>query len=120
MKKARIKFLIFASASVAILLIAILSVINVVNFTMAADDADRITAQLARNRGEFNQTDVEPNGEKPERFKPGSMGPASPDMNPSVRYFTVKIDDDGHAEEIVHRINAFSSDEAIALAEKLK
>ena len=120
MKKARIKFLIFASASVAILLIAILSVINVVNFTMAADDADRITGQLARNRGEFNQMDMQRNGENPEYYKPGTMGPGSPDMNPSVRYFTVKIDSNGNATEIIHRINAFSSDEAIALAEKLK
>ena len=120
MRNARKKFLIFAVAAVTILLVVILAVINAVNFTMAADDADRITGQLARNRGEFNQMDMERNGENPEYYKPGTMGPGSPDMNPSVRYFTVKIDSNGNATEIIHRINAFSETEAITLAKKLQ
>ncbi len=120
MKQARKKFLIYAVAAVAVLLVSILSVINAVNFTMAADDADRITEQLAQNRGEFNKKQIRGKGISPEFDKPGSMGPGSPDMNPSVRYFTVKIDNDNNAEETVHQINAFTTDEAIELAKKLQ
>ena len=47
MNKARKKFIIYAECAIFVLLTLLLSVINVVNFTMVSEDADRITEIIA-------------------------------------------------------------------------
>ena len=104
------------------LLTTILSVINIINFTMAADDADRITQTLANEHGMFNENNEFRKGnlDFSNREKMGQMGPDSPDMRHSVRFFTVRFSKNGTAEEVAHNINAFSEQEAIELARGLK
>ena len=57
MKKIRKKFIIYAEAVVFILLTVLLSVINILNFSMAAEDADRVTERLSRSHGMIFRND---------------------------------------------------------------
>lgn len=59
-EKVRKRFVLFAALSVFALLAALLCVINGVNFTMAAADADEITLTLANRKGAFERTQPPP------------------------------------------------------------
>ncbi|MBO7376461.1 MAG: hypothetical protein J6V01_05090, partial [Clostridia bacterium] len=48
MKKARVKFVIYATAAVAVLLTVLLSVINITVFSLAAEDADVMLERLSK------------------------------------------------------------------------
>ena len=65
MNKVRQKFLLSAMLSVFVLLTVLLTVINGVNFTMAANDADEITRMLAEGSGRFGGSFAEVPGEMP-------------------------------------------------------
>lgn len=117
MKKARKKFLLSAVISVFVLLLALLAVINVVNFTMAAGDADEITGMLSAGHGAFGPGGDRRPGEMMNPF--GPMGPKSPEMESSIRYFTVAISEDGSAETIAFHISAVTEEEAEDWAESL-
>jgi len=127
MNKAQKKFLISAVAAVFVLLTVLLAVINVTNFTMISEDADRITEMIANRSGSFgtapggqSQTapgsSTAPNG----GFDPmrnggrfGPMGLDSPELNATVRYFTIALDDSGKAvETVAFRISAVTEEEA--------
>lgn len=209
--KARKQFILYAVVAVSVLLTVLLTVINVINFTMAASDADTVTSMLAsenkkselgngsfdpssgtgqsqtpdgrRHGGSRPQKDGSnmenppeeppqdpafgegqemplpdmqqgelppenlPQGQLPEEqagipFSPEDgqapadgfdanaaqsgfgrtgmdrMGPSSPEMLASVRYFTVKIGD-GSSELVALHMNAYTEEDALALAEKL-
>ena len=60
MEQVRKQFVLYAALAIFILLTVLLTVINGLNFTMAADDADRITMTLSENRGAFNRMDNPP------------------------------------------------------------
>ena len=60
MEQVRKRFVLFAALSVFALLAALLSVINGVNFTMAAADADEITLALAERKGAFDRPNAAP------------------------------------------------------------
>ena len=49
----------------------------------------------------------------------GPMGPESPEMNASMRYFTYAFDSDGNAEQIAYQISAVTEEEAESWAESL-
>ena len=51
MNKARKKFIMFAELAIVLLLALLLSVINVINFAMAAEEADTITKQISQSNG---------------------------------------------------------------------
>lgn len=55
MDKARKKFVLFSELSVLLLLTVLLTVINGINFAMAAEDADHLTEQIMKNHGYLNQ-----------------------------------------------------------------
>lgn len=57
MNKAHRKFVLYAMLSVLVLLSVLLGVINGTNYTMAAEDADRLTLALSQNQGMFRQQD---------------------------------------------------------------
>lgn len=116
MKKARNKFVLYAMLSIFVLLTVLLSVINMIVFEMAAHDADDITMMLARGKGNF-MTQERPEGEFGGR---GPMGPTSPEMNKSIRYFTFAFDSDGSVETVAFQLSAMSEDEARELASSLK
>lgn len=116
MIKARNKFVLFAIIAVFVLLTVLLTVINGINFSMASEDADQITQMIARGRGAFEQ------GQPQMQFGKGgmgSMGPNSPEVANSIRYFTVEISDADSAKIISMHISEIDESEAVALAESL-
>lgn len=156
MDKARKKFILLSELTVMLLLAILLSVINILSFTMAAEDADHLTEGISRNMGfiqgfdpamspeqaqntqdqnaqgssgQQTENDIIKNNAKNKKHytKPfvlnggrgGIMGPDSPDMNNSLRYFTVAFDNDDNAEIVDFRMSAVSESEAKEWAKSL-
>ncbi|MBQ1503688.1 MAG: HAMP domain-containing histidine kinase [Clostridia bacterium] len=118
MNKVRRKLVVSAMAALLILLTALLAVINVINFALVAEDADRIKETIAEGGGEFR--DMMKNGEGPvPGGRAGPMGPDSPETPFTARFFTVRFDKNGKAETVAHNISAFTEDEAKEIAGKL-
>ena len=64
-----------ATLAVFVLLLVVLGVINAVNYTRIAEDADRITERLAEGRGRFDgQMGEMPGGQMPGGMEPGGRG----------------------------------------------
>lgn len=127
MDKARKKFVLYAEIAVLILLTVLLSVINMVNFTMVSEDADRITEILANAHGSFDRDKNEVGG-NPSETSPlkkrfggfGNMGPNSPETDASVRYFTFAFDKEGNVETIAFKMSAYSEADAAEWARELQ
>lgn len=125
MNKAEKKFRLYAILVIFVLLSVLLSVINGINFTMAARDADELTQMIAARQGSFGssgnaQPDL-PNQQREKNFRMGPMGPDSPEMNLSLRYFTVAFKGKSEKVEIVaYNISAVSESEAKEWAASLK
>ena len=117
MHKARKRFITYAVAAVAVLLAVLLTVINGVNFTMASEDADRVTARLAEGRGTFDHPGSLPPAGDFRRV--GPMGPDSPEMTNSVRYFTYAFNAQGNARCVAFALSAVSEEEAESWAREL-
>ena len=121
MNKARKKFIFYAELAIFVLLTVLLSVINVINFSMVSDDADHLTEMISNGHGTMKKIKKNDNAQmkygNKERF--GPMGPDAPDMTFSIRYFTYAFDSDGNAEQIEYMISAFSEEEAESLARSL-
>ena len=138
MNRVRKRFLLYAMLALFVMLTVLLTVINGLNFTMAADDADRITEMLASGSGRFSSGQKQsfdgempvspPDGGIPTRpggksggyGSIGPMGPDSPETSASVRYFTFRFDGDGARETVAMQLSAFSEEEAGQIAEGLK
>ncbi len=116
MNKAQKKFRIYAILVIFVLLTVLLGVINGVNFTMASQDADRITQMISEKQGSLGPNEASmgaPFSMQDNGFRMGPMGPDSPEMNASLRYFTVAFSDkDGTAETVEYRIAAVTASEA--------
>ena len=109
--KFRRKFVGYATVSIFTLLLLIFAAINIVNFSMLANEADNVTQLLADAGGEFKKDDppspTPPSGDTSEGqgFNPGEFTPPEREgrdglnfeTRMSTRYFTVKIDDAGNA-----------------------
>lgn len=156
MDKARKKFILLSELTVMLLLAILLSVINILSFTMAAEDADNLTDSISHNQGFIKGFDTaipqmpdNPDANVPQQNdqqsenstinngnntknkkhntrpfvlnegRGGIMGPDSPDMNNSLRYFTVAFDKDDNAEIIDFRMSAVSESEAKEWASSL-
>ena len=93
-RKLRWKLVGYATASIFVFLLLILGTINLVNFGMVADEADRITQTIADNGGAFPEGPGGPidsgTAGAPSPLDPG--GPKSPEMGASARYFTVSFE----------------------------
>lgn len=195
--KLRKKFILYAMISVFLLLSIILGLINIVNFTLLSEDADKITQMISENNGSFGENldqNTNPNqsfdpknpgqgnfpnnpnhgsfpndqnqgsfpsnpnqetfpgnpnqgsfpgnpgqgnqgeGDLPSfepptesntnpengEFVPGQMGPSSPEMKKSMRYFTVSFDKEGNASIVAFNVSSFSESDTIKLAQSLK
>ncbi len=121
MNKVRQKFVLYAMLAVFVLLTVLLAVINGVNFTMVAEDADRITQRIAGGGGNLDAepADLFDAGEGLFRGGParmGPMGPDSPEIPFTARYFTCRIEKDGTVSFPAFRISAFTAEEAAELA----
>ncbi|MCR5457681.1 MAG: HAMP domain-containing histidine kinase [Clostridiales bacterium] len=127
MNRAEKKFRLYAILVIFVLLTVLMAVINGVNFTMASSDADMLTQMIADRQGAFGPIDNNPGGmqfqpdqDNNKDFGMGPMGPDSPEMNESLRYFTVAFSENGESEEIVaFHISAVSEDEAKEWAKEL-
>ena len=124
MNKAEKKFRIYAIFVIFALLTALLAVINGVNFTMAAGDADEITQMLADRQGTFDHREPErefPAGKTAGNgFSMGPMGPGSPELNASLRYFTIVFSDNGGTgETAIFKMSAVTESEAAEWARGL-
>ena len=118
MNKARKRLILFATISVFALLSILLLIINGVNFTVVSEDGDHITGIIAQNNGILQQENSFAMPGRGRRTSPfGGFGfntPMSPDLTPSLRYFTYALDADRNGGELVHySISAVSQDEAI-------
>lgn len=68
-----------------------------------------------------NAGGYDPNaGRKGPEGRMGPMGPDSPELNETMRYFTVAFDAEGGAELVSYRISAVTEEEALSWAESLK
>ena len=117
------RFRSYAVLVIFILLTLLLGVINGINFTMAAEDADRITQMLAEQQGIFERNENAA-GSLPAQdgreFRMGPMGPSSPDVRSSVRYFTIAFSDDGgQSRTVAFQISAVTEEEAVEWARSL-
>ena len=108
MNKAEKKFRLYAILVIFVLLTTLLAVINGVNFTMVASDADMLTQTLADRQGSFERKEkapgdmqTQPDQPREKDFRMGPMGPDSPEMNESLRYFTVAFSGKGEKVETV-------------------
>ena len=105
-------------AAIFVLLTLLLSVINVTDFALAAQDADKMTQMLSEENGVFGRE-----REKPKdgwRFgRSGPMGPASPETQASLRYFTFAFDAQGGARKVAFEMNSLSEAEAEQWARSL-
>lgn len=124
--KLRRKFTIVAISCVFLFLTAILLVVNVVNFSLVGNDADIITERIMLNGGRLNNMpEPEPNPGESEQaliqYAPGQnpMGPESPELKDSLRYFTIKFDKNNEATVVDFKINAFTEEEATNIARGL-
>ena len=127
MNKAEKKFRLLAILVIFVLLTTLLAVINGVNFTMVASDADMLTQTLADRQGSFERKDnapadrqFQPDQPREKDFRMGPMGPDSPEMNESLRYFTVAFSDNGETvETVAFHISAVTEEEAEVWASEL-
>ena len=119
MKEARRKFLLSAMLALFILLTAVLAVINGAGFTMASADADRVTQMIAQQNGVLGMP-MMPMERRDAFGGLGPMGPKSPEINKSMRYFTIVFDESGKAEVLSFELAAVTREEAISWAETLK
>ena len=111
MNKARKKFVLLALLAIFVLLSVLLGVISGVNYTMAGEDADAITQMLAEGKGDFPFPQMGENIPKPMDMRNGPpaqiapLGPQSPEMSFSLRYFTFAFDNEGNAQKIAFEEN---------------
>lgn len=122
MNKALKKFVWSAEGAIFILLTVLLCVINSVNFAMASDDADHLTERIADQNGMFRNDRQLRDYRKKDPFNiPGfeNMGPYSPEMDYSLRYFTFAFDKDGNAENVAFKMSSISESEAESWAKTL-
>ena len=140
MNKVRDKFVLYAMLSVFALLTVLLTVINGINFAMVGNDADMLTQMICDKHGAFSENDLvykDPNAKRnsssqtsdvPQpknqfggrnRTNMGPMGPESPDMDSSLRYFTYAFKGKDSSRVVAFNISAVDQTEAQQWAKSL-
>ena len=122
MSKVRKQFVIYAMVAVFVLVTVLLLVINGTNFTMVAEDADRITEMIAMEKGKLGEEKkrLPGQGEQQRNFgRMDAMGPGSPELAFTARYFTFRFDEKDQGEAVAFHISAFTEEEALNLAKQL-
>ncbi|MBR3036786.1 MAG: HAMP domain-containing histidine kinase [Lachnospiraceae bacterium] len=124
MSKVRKQFIIYAMVAVFVLLTALLGIINGINFTKVAEDADRVTQMIAEKNGDLNRGQnaafSQPIGKTANPFAPNAVGPDSPELPYSARYFTIRYLENGTPEIIAYNVAAFTKEEAKKITDSLK
>lgn len=124
MNRAEKRFRIYAVLALFLLLAVLLALINCVSFTKAAEDGDKVTQMLADQHGAFAA--VSGAGGEPWAFAPqgrrnmGPMGPDSPELSASMRYFTAAFDQEsGALGTVAFHLSAIAEEEAVEWASTL-
>ena len=132
----RKKFITITIVSVVIVFVVILGVINIINYSRVASDADNIVSFLAQNGGQFNA----PEGENtPPSTPPGEGGEfpqetinkeefnrnlkefkLNEETPYSTRFFSVKYLQDGTIVYDMNHIAAISQEQALNMANQVK
>jgi len=116
MNNVRKSFLLYSMLAIFALLTVMLSIINGVNFTMASSDADIITQMLSERHGFFPEKKNSDFAFKPRIYsseeRMGPMGPESPEVNSSLRYFTFSFNKNNKPKKIAFHISAVDEEEA--------
>ena len=118
-KKLRIKVVAYATVSIFLLLFIAFFAINIINFTIVANNADLLTQAIANDNGKFGSL-TPPSPHQGEVQDKGFM--EAPEMRASSRYFTVSIDKNGNASIVAFNLTeaSMSEEDAILLAKKLQ
>ena len=111
MQQVRKRFVLFAALSIFALLAALLCVINGVNFTMAAADADEITLALAERKGAFDRTQPPPDaGQTPS----DTVEPPPPDTETAEASFIgPQLPDNAEQTAVADAAPADKTEEAV-------
>ena len=128
-KKIKRKFVLTSLLAVTILLVTILGVVNIVNFTMIANDADQVIGRIITEEDAFiNNQGGNPGGDPGMMPSPNDnpapggmdpMGPSSPDMAGSMRFIKITFDKNGNVINAVYKLSAVTEEEAIEWAKEL-
>ncbi len=121
-KRLRKRIVAYSTLSIFALLFLAFIIINIVNFTIVSNDADRVTRMIANENGQFANFNPEynPANNSNTGFVP-EMGPSSPETKASSRYFTASIDDDGNVAIVAFHLTeqSMTQNEAMELAKTL-
>lgn len=137
-KKLRIKLIAVAMLSMFIVLGTIVTATNIINYNRAVSDADAILSVLEQNGGKFPEPDfVQPGEPRPlqvssdaQKNKANDNNPGerrsphdplnSPETRYESRFFSVRLDEAGHAGEVLAlEVAAIDNDEALTFAEAI-
>ncbi len=116
-KKLRKKMIVYSLLGIFVFLAIILSAVNITNFALITNDADRVTDIIRNNKGYING-----NGEQPLEPKegPGHFDPGSKSNKDSIRYFTYSIDPEtSEPVEVVYAMDETFKDRALSMATSL-
>lgn len=119
-KRLRKKFIIITMCSVLAVLVLIVGIINIVNYSGVVKNADRIVAVLKEGGGTFGNGNMQ-DGDF--NFRPHH--PMSPETPFETRFFTVVLDDDGtvklvNTDRIVSVNQTQAAEYAVSLYNKNK
>lgn len=110
MNKLKIKFILLAMVTIALLLAVIISGMNLINYNSVIEEADKTLSFLSQNEGTFPESDKKPNDRLPPHM--------SPETPYESRFFWVLSDDSGNVISTdVGKISSVDEVEAVKYAE---
>lgn len=107
--------IIYSELAIFVLFSLLIAAINVINFTAVGDDADHITERIATSDGFLKKGKSD---KRPENHAP-KMGPNSPEMEESMRYFTFAFDKKGNSKKVEYKLSSVTEQEAEEWARSL-
>lgn len=111
-RKLKYKFVILAMTALFALLLAIVTGMNIINYTSVVKESDSVLSLLTQNRGKFPETVGRPNDKLPPKF--------SPETPYESRYFTVFFNKANDITDVdIRKIASVDKEKAIELAEKI-
>lgn len=125
-KKLRFKFVLYTMVSIFSLMLVILLVVNITNFSLVGNDADKVTLNIANNDGRFRPVNFDENNIPPEDIDRTIPNPGTRENNPEAeaitRYISVIYNKDtGEYRINLERNSTYNNAEEVkAVITKLK
>lgn len=117
LKKLKIKVVLLSGSALLILLVIMVGVMNVINFSSVTESADGVLELISQGGGRFPEFDItgSESGGRPPKL-PNEMSPETPYES---RYFSVTVDTEGIPHMIdTSRIVSVTEEDALAYAEE--